>query len=134
MQNKDDGTDLYLYLPKDDVNSEPILTLAETKKSVVYSGTMWGKLPWLEVNGKGSLFIKSGNETIGRDRWTQTLLVVYRNKEFPIAGIAYTARDTLDARRLVVCDVNFLTGKGLRNSTPIPAMVKPIKTESFNDI
>jgi len=60
--------------------------------------------------------------------------VVYRNKEFPIAGIAYTAHDTLDAGRLVVCDVNFLAGKGLRNSTPIHAMLKLIKTESFNGI
>jgi hypothetical protein len=93
-----------------------------------------GQLPWLDVNGKGSLFIKSGNETIGRDRWRQTLTAVYRNNEFLITWIAYTARDTLDTERLVVCDLNFLTGKGLRISTPIPAMVKPIKTESFNGI
>jgi hypothetical protein len=93
VQNKDNGADLYFYLPKDDVNSEPIVTLAETTN-----------------RGLSQQGIPDRRDRIHR------------------------ARDTLDSWRLVVCDVNFLTGKGLRNSTPIAAMLKPIKTESFNSI
>ena len=89
------------------------------KKSVVFSGAMWGQLPSLEVSGKGSLLIKSENDFVGKDRWTQVLTVVYRNKEFLIGGIAYTARDTLDPKGGGACDLNLLSGKGVRAGKPI---------------
>lgn len=132
-QNKDDGADLYIYLRKDASGSEPVLALAELKKGVVFSGGMWGQLPSLDVNGKGSLLIKSGNESVGRARWTQTLTVVYRNKEFLIGGIAYTTRDTLDPKGGGACDLNLLSGKGLRNGKPIKGTLAPIKLADWSD-
>jgi len=133
VQNKDDGANLYIYLSKDDAESESVLALAEMKKGVVFSGSMWGQLPSLDVNGKGSLLIKSGNDAIGRDRWTQTLTVVYRNKEFLIGGIAYTERDTLDPKGGGACDLNLLSGKGLRNGKPIEAKLTPIRLADWSD-
>ena len=106
---------------------ESVLAAAEIKKGVAFSGSMWGQLPSLDVNGKGSLLIKSGNQSIGRDRWTQTLTVLYRNMEFLIGGIAYTARDTLDPKGGGSCDLNLLTGKGLRNGKPVDVTVRPVR-------
>jgi hypothetical protein len=133
VQNKDDGADLYIYLSKDEPTSESVLALAEMKKGVVFSGNMWGELPSLDVNGKGSLLIKSGNEAIGRGRWIQTLTVVYRNKEFLIGGIAYTARDTLDPKSGATCDLSLLSGKGLRNGKPIEVKLTPIRLADWSD-
>ncbi len=133
VRNKDEVADLYLYLAKDVPTPEPVMALALTKKSVVYSGTMWGQSPSLDVSAKGSLLIKSGNESIGRNRWLQTLTVVYRNKEFVIAGITYASRDTLEAGNDVSCDLNLLTGKGLRNGRPIDAKLTPILLADWSD-
>jgi hypothetical protein len=133
VQNKDDAADLYLYLSKDELTTDSVLALVETKKNVAYSGSMWGQLPSLDVNGKGSLLIKSGNEAIGRDRWTQTLTVVYRNKEFLVGGIAYTARDTIDPEGGGSCDLDLLSGKGLRNGKPIEAKLAPIRLADWSD-
>lgn len=133
VQNKDEGADLYLYLLKYGPASESALAAAEIKKGVAFSGSMWGQLPSLDVNGKGSLLIKSGNQSIGRDRWTQTLTVLYRNMEFLIGGIAYTARDTLDPKGGGSCDLNLLTGKGLRNGKPVDVTVGPVRLADWSD-
>ncbi|WP_051335787.1 hypothetical protein [Methylocapsa acidiphila] len=133
VQNADDGADLYIYLVKDEADSERSWTLAELKKNLVFSGAMWGQLPSLDVNGKGSLLIKSENEGVGRDRWSQTLTVVYRNNAFLIGGIAYTARDTIDLKAGGACDLNLLSGKGTRNGKPIEGKLAPIKLADWSD-
>ncbi len=133
VQNADASADLYIYLAKDEAGSESVLTLAELKKSLVFSGAMWGQLPSLDVNGKGSLLIKSENEGVGRDRWSQVLTVVYRNKEFLIGGVAYSARDTLDPKSGGACDLNLLSGKGLRNGKPVEGKTAPIKLTDWSD-
>lgn len=132
-QNDDSAADLYLYLLKDDPKGDSALALAETKKSVVFSGGAWGQIPSLETNGKGSLLIKSENDAIGRDRWSQTLTVVYRNKEFLIGGVSYTSRDTLDPNAGGSCDLNLLTGKGLRNGKPVQGKLTPIRLADWSE-
>lgn len=127
------AADLYLYLLKDDPRGDSALALAETKKNVAFSGGMWGQLPSLETNGKGSLLIKSANDSIGRDRWSQTLTIVYRNKQFLIGGIAYEARDTLDPKAGGSCDLNLLTGKGVRNGKPVDGKSAPIRLADWSD-
>ena len=134
VQGDDDNADLYLYLVKDDSNPDSGLSLAEKKSNVVFSrGIVWGQLASLDVNNAGSLRIKSGNEGIGRNRWSQILTVVYRDKQFLIAGITYTARDTLDPKAGGDCDINFLSGKGLRNGRPVEARFTPIRLSDWSD-
>jgi hypothetical protein len=131
VQNDDAAADLYLYLSKDDANGQIALSLAEIKKDIVFSGGAWGQLPSLETNGKGSLLIKSENEAIGRDRWSQTLTIVYRNKQFLIGGVSFTARDTLDLNAGGSCDLNLLTGKGVRNGKPVGKLA-PIRLADWS--
>jgi hypothetical protein len=54
------------------------------------------------------------NESIGRDRWRQTLTVAWRDDTFVLAGFTYSWYDTLDPEKSGTCDVNLLTGKGER--------------------
>ncbi|MCC3244533.1 hypothetical protein LG047_04210 [Methylocystis sp. WRRC1] len=120
VENGDAGADLYIYR-----GLEPARDLATPakpaliKKDAAWSGAMWGARPSLETNAKGSLLIKSENTGIGRDRWSQTLTVVYRNKEFIVAGLTHESYDTLDPSNTHSCDLNFLTGKGKRDGKPV---------------
>lgn len=133
VQNDNSGADLYLYLVKDDTKGDGDLALAQTKAGIAFSGGMWGQLPSLETNGKGSLLVKSMNDSVGRDRWSQTLTIVYRDKQFLIGGISYTARDTLDPKAGGTCELNLLTGKGLRNGKPVQGKPAPIRLADWAD-
>lgn len=79
---------------------------------IAWFGAMWGTMPTLEVSDAGSLLVMSGNEAIGRNRWTRTLTIAYRDNAFVVAGYTYTWFDTLDMENNGTCDVNYLTGRG----------------------
>jgi hypothetical protein len=125
----DDGATLYIYRnldpSRDSASSPPKPALV--KKNAAWSGGMWGQRPDLETSAKGALLIKSENTGVGRDRWTQTLTVIYRNKEFVVAGLTRDSYDTLDAKSTHSCDLNFLTGKGKRDGKAIEVKT-PLKT------
>lgn len=120
VENGDAGADLYIYRalePGRDL-AKPVKP-ALIKKNAAWSGGMWGQHPSLETSAKGSLLIKSENTGIGRDRWSQTVTVVYRNKEFIVAGLTRDAYDTLDPNASHNCDLNFLTGKGKKDGKSV---------------
>src|SRR5262249_48078358 len=126
--------DLYLYLAKDDANADAGLSLAEKKSNIAFSaGSVSGQLASLGVSNTGSMQIKSGNDAIGRDRWSQVLTVIYRDKRFLIAGITYSERDTLDPEAGGACDINLLSGKGLRNGKPVETKLTPIPLSDWSD-
>jgi hypothetical protein len=120
VSNGDAGADLYVYPladgPQDaSTPAKPMLV----KKNIAWSGTMFGTRPSLETNAKGSLLIKSENTGVGRDRWTETIAVVYRNKELVVAGLTRESYDAVEPNGSHSCDLNFLTAKGKRDGKPI---------------
>jgi hypothetical protein len=98
---------------KDDQPGE--LTTAIVKKGIAFHGNMAAQNATLEPGRTGGFLIKSLNEGIGRGRWEKTLAVAFRKGEFVVAGLSYMERDTLDHNAGGTCDVNFLTGKAIRN-------------------
>lgn len=132
VENGDTGADLYIYRaldPSREAPAKPTLV----KKDAAWSGAMWGQLASLETNAKGALLIKSGNDSIGRDRWSQTLTIIYRNKDFIVAGVTRETRDTLDLKNHHSCDLNFLTGKGLRDGKPVAVKTPAPKLSDWSD-
>lgn len=132
VENSASGADLYIYLaldPNREAPSKPNLI----KASAAWSGVMWGTRPSLDVSDKGSLLIKSGNEGIGRGRWSQTLTVAYRNKEFIVAGFTREEHDTLDLKAGGSCDINFLAGKGKRNGSSISIRTPAPRLSDWSD-
>ena len=107
----DHDVGLYIYLDDSDNSS----SLKIFKPNLVWSGTMWGTTPSLTVTSAGSLQVISQNQAIGRNRWSQRLTIAYRNDNFVVAGYTYESYDTLDPDAELVCDVNLLTGKGIKN-------------------
>ncbi len=85
--------------------------LAVTAPALVWVGGI-GQQPGLAVTERGSLQVLSMNESIGRDRWQQTLTLAWRNGAFMLAGFTYSWYDTLDLANSGTCDVNLLNGKG----------------------
>ncbi len=133
VANGDAGADLYLYLDVNDGQPDAATKPALVKKKAAWSGAMWGSRPTLDSNNRGALLIKSGNEAIGRSRWSQTLTVLYRNKEFVVGGVTREERDTLDPKLGGACDLNLLTGKGKRNGKPVATKFAAVKLADWSD-
>ena len=124
-----DQADVYLYL----ANPAGDLELKLARKNLVWSGAMAGTLPQLKVAKDGGLLIYSQNDSIGRNRWHQKLSVDYRDKEFVVTGYVYDERDTLDPKFSLNCDVNLLTGKGIKNKTEFKIEAQKIKLSDLSD-
>lgn len=134
VQGADADADLYLFRHVDDPDAGPAPARpALVKTGLVFAGTSWGQRPSLDQNGKGSLVVKSENDSIGRDRWSQTLTIVLRDGRFLVAGITYSARDTLNPDAAGSCDLNLLTRRGTRNDAPARDVPGPIEVKDWAD-
>ena len=71
-----------------------------------------GQQPELSLADNGSVQLTSMNDAVGRDRWSLTLTIAYRNDDYRVAGYTYEWYDTLDLANNGICDVNLLTGQG----------------------
>ena len=105
------------------------------KPDLVFNGSLAGQQASLEAGRAGSLRVLSLNEGIGRNKWTQTLTIAFRNGRFVMAGLTFATRDTIDLDNResnYTCDVNFLTGKALRNGKPHASRVRPLTLADFD--
>lgn len=124
---------LHIYLGE---LSSPLPKLEIIKPDLVWSGAMWGTTPSLTLGKSGSLEVHSQNEAIGRHRWNQTLTLAYRQGAFVVAGYTYNSYDTLDLNAGLSCDVNLLTGGGIKDkkSFKIPAKMTPLADWSADQV
>jgi hypothetical protein len=104
-----------------------------TKQNVAWRGEMYGTQPSLSVNPQGSLVITSANDAIGRDRWSRKLTALYEKGGFVVAGYTYSYRDTLDPMNAGTCDVNLLTGKGIKNDKEFRTTLKPMPLAEWTE-
>lgn len=127
-----DDADLYIYLSGTSDSDDENMELHLFKPGFAWMGTMWGQQPRLSLNDRGSLMIYTENTGIGRSAWNQKLTIAWRNKQFVVAGYTYDSYDRLDPDNVLNCDLNLLTGKGIKNSKAIKSPVKqvPLKTWS----
>ncbi len=86
----------------------------------------------LEKNAGGSLLIKSANESFGRDRYSRTLTVAYRDNQYKIIGFTFYHLDTFNMKS-DNCDYNLQTGKGNRNGKAVKISTKSISLEKFEE-
>jgi hypothetical protein len=92
-----------------------------------------GHVMQLETNSKGSLVVHYGCGGCSNDYET-TLTIVYRGGDFFVAGFSYNweTREGVGS-----CDINFLTGKGVRSqdlakARPIKARFTPLKLADWS--
>jgi hypothetical protein len=133
VDNLDEGADLYVYLGLERNGLAAGVKPSFVKKNAAWTGAMAGTRPSLAVNDKGSLLVKSENDSVGRDRWSQTLTVVRRNGALVVAGFTRETRDTLEPDAGSSCDLNFLAGKGSRNGKKIEVTARTIPLADWSD-
>jgi hypothetical protein len=131
----EDDNGIYIYLAKPD---EARLSLALALPNSIWGSlVMYGQEPELAVLPNGSLSIVTKNESIGRNRWRQTLTIAYRNFDFVVAGYTFSAYDTIAEdgmeNETTECDLNVLTGKGKLDGRPIAVKAALITLKEWND-
>lgn len=93
------------------------LVISQGDVKVVAKEIAWlggfGQEPYLDLAQNGSVQLHSGNESVGRNRWTQTLTIAYRKYAYRVAGYTYSWYDTLDLDDFGSCDINLLNGRGI---------------------
>jgi hypothetical protein len=93
------------------------LQIENTGGGVVYASDIaWkggiGQEPELDVAANGSVLLRSMNNSIGRNRWEQTLTIAFRDGVYRVAGFTFSWYDTLSADDNGTCDLNLLTRRG----------------------
>jgi hypothetical protein len=137
MPGDDSGDDngLYVYVAKPEENR---LTLALSLPNTVWGNlTMYGQEPELAALGNGSFTLTTKNDSIGRERWRETLTIAYRNFDFIVAGYTYSAYDTIaedgGENRTSDCDLNVLTGKGKRDGQAVADKAQFVLLKDWNN-
>ncbi|MDQ7089701.1 MAG: hypothetical protein Q9M50_03540 [Methylococcales bacterium] len=130
LMKNDDLVEIYIFLGQQNNTLKQVLY----KSDFIWMGSMEGTVPYLESKGKkGSFIIMSGNDSIGRNRWSQALTIAYREKAFTLGGYTYNSRDTLAPDHSFACDLNLFTGKGLRNNKAFKINAQKIKLKDWSD-
>lgn len=122
-----DGADLYIYLAAETLD-------LSRKPSILKKGLTTARILRFESDAKGSLTVVSGCGGCSND-YATTLTIVYRGGQFLIGGVTYD-RDTRTGTGS--CDINFLTGKGVKSKglakdKPIKAKFAPIKLADWSE-
>jgi len=130
----DNPIGIHIYL-RDDEHS--LLKLAASAPNKIWGsvepGGIVGQEPSISALPNGSIAIVSQNDAIGRDRWTQTLTLAYRNNNFVVAGYTYDSRDTLEPDNSHSCDYNVLTGKVTKDGKALKADAKTVTIQNWQD-
>lgn len=94
-----------------------IATATQTYRfpQIAYSGAAAGQEASLALSSDGALEIHSGNLSIGRDRWDQTLTIAWQEDAFRVVGIMRSWWDTLTPDSDGNCEIDMLTGRGMAN-------------------
>ncbi len=123
---------IYIYLRDQD---HQLLRLAVSAPDKISGSTdadgAFGQEPSIKAIGKASIAVRSQNSAIGRDRWDQTLTLVYRDKQFIVAGYTYNHYDTLDPSAGGSCDFNALTGSMQKDGKSVKAAPKTIAIQDW---
>ncbi|NEI69679.1 hypothetical protein GR212_08875 [Rhizobium lusitanum] len=130
----DNPIGIYIYL-RDDEHS--LLKLAASAPDKIWGsvepGGVVGQEPSISALPNGSIAIVSQNDSIGRDRWEQTLTLAYRNSGFVVAGYTYDSSDTLEPDNSHSCDYNVLTGKVTKDGKTLKADAKTVSIQDWQD-
>jgi hypothetical protein len=132
-QNEDGDATLWVYLGRDKPGGGTEFHHPIVAKSIVFAGPAFGQQPSLEMSRNGSsLLVRSQNDSIGRTAWNQTLTITWRNSRLVVAGLTYQFQDKLELNQSGGCDVNFLSGRALRNGKPHAEKVAPLELSAFD--
>lgn len=129
VQGAEDA-DLYIFTRPNDTLQQAVYA-----PDIVITG-IGGIDAYLRKTPSGTLQLISQNIAIGRHRWEQTLTIVYRDNQFLVGGYTYSYYDAsvVDSDGNVKtggCDLNLLTGRGVKDELPIRTSMKAIPVQNW---
>ncbi|MEM9059480.1 MAG: hypothetical protein AAGD13_03380 [Pseudomonadota bacterium] len=128
LVSREGDLDLFVFLSADVPDARQ---LAGFGMGLGYSIGAWGTEPDLEITDRGAVRLTSRNDAIDRNRWTETLTILYRKGRVVVGGYTYLSRDTLDPDYRYACDVNLFNGKGFFNDAPIRTDIRAMPISEF---
>lgn len=128
--DQDGFAEVFALIGRDD--GEADLLIAAPNRTVLNENMMWtgamaGQEADLGIAANGSILLTARNDSIGRNRWSLTLTIAYRDNTYKVAGMTYRWYDTLDLENSGECDVNLLSGRGFLTKGDGPQ--QPITTQ-----
>lgn len=130
IDDEEGSTELALYLSNGGTGQRDLVAFLP---KFAWKGLAWGTQPSLVLAGNGSLQVNSENSAIGRDRWSQTVTLSYRDGEWLVTGYTLTTYDTLDPDNATSCDVNILTGKAVKNGKNLKTAARRVSVFDWNE-
>lgn len=126
------GIAIYLRDKERDILGPP-LSVKNLFWGSALDSSLRGQEPTIAADRRGSILVSTKNEAVGRSRWTQTVTIAYRDGAFVVAGFAHDHRDTIDPSDSGRCDINLLTGNGIRNGKPLKTAPVRVKLSDWNN-
>lgn len=99
----------------------------------VWGSRFHGHEPSIRALENGSIAITTQNSSIGREHWTHTISLAYRNGRFLVAGLTFSSHDTRQEDEELICDLNLLTGRGIINDRPTTFRPLSLTLEEWSD-
>lgn len=125
------GIAIYLRDKERDILGPP-LSVKNLFWGSALDNSLRGQEPTIAADHRGSILVRTKNEAIGRSRWEQVVTIAYRDGVFVLAGFAHGHRDTIDPTDFGRCDINLLTGNGIRNGKPLKTAPVRVKLSDWN--
>lgn len=99
-------------------------SLPALRKAIALPARFWGtssagQQPEVAILQNRSITVHTQNTGFGRSHWERTYTLSWRQGELIVAGFTYAFYDTLDHDQFGRCDLNLLTGRGVRNEKAI---------------
>lgn len=112
--------------------------LPALKRTILLPARFWGtssagQQPEITILENRSITVHTENMAFGREHWERTYTLAWRNAQLIVAGFTYTFNDTLDHDQAGSCDLNLLTGRGIRNGVQFATGSQRINLVDWDD-
>lgn len=97
---------------------------AALNKTIELPACFWGtssagQQPEVAILRNRSITVHTQNTGFGRSHWERTYTLAWRKGALIVAGFTYAFYDTIDHDQSGRCDINLLTGRGVRDDKTI---------------
>lgn len=92
-----------------------------------------GQQPEVTILQNRSITVHTENTGFGRGHWERTYTLAWRKGTLIVAGFTYAFYDTIDHDQFGQCDINLLTGRGVRDDKAIATGARRVLLADWED-
>ena len=108
------------------------------KRAILLPARFWGtdsagQQPEIAILENRSIRVHTENMAFGRSHWERTYTLAWRGGRLLVAGFTYAFNDTIEHDQSGSCDLNLLTGQGIRNGSKLSLSGRRIDLAEWDD-